>query len=130
MSSFAPLDHPLPLRGGVLCPDGWVAISGQVGHRDFVLVSEGFEGQLRQALTNLSAQVALHGGTLDNVVKTTVLLADIGDFDVMNRIYLEFFDADRGLLPARTAYQVAALPFGALVELDAWDCLPPPSQGR
>ena len=132
MSSFAPLEHPMPLRGSVSNPDGWVAISGQVGHRDFVLVPGGFQAQLRQALANLQAQVESHGGTLENVVKTQVLLADIGDFDLMNRIYLEFFDADKGVLPARTAYEVGALPFGALVELDGWAFIPsgPPSDSR
>ena len=51
-----------------------------------------------------------------NVVKTTVLLADIADFAAMNAVYAEFFEGDK---PARVCYQVAALPLGVKVEIDA-----------
>ena len=55
----------------------------------------------------------------DNVVKTTVLLADIADFAAMNAVYAEFFTGDK---PARVCYQVVALPLGVRVEIDAIAC--------
>jgi 2-iminobutanoate/2-iminopropanoate deaminase len=55
------------------------------------------------------------GYSFDDVAKTTVLLADIADFAAMNAIYAEFFTGEK---PARICYQVAALPMGALVEID------------
>lgn len=120
-SSFAPTGIPLPLRPVVRAGD-WLLASGQVGHKDFRLVPGGMELELRQALANLSAALSAHGATLHDVVKVNVLLADIADFDAMNPVYLDFFDLNR--LPARTAYAVAGLPFGARVELEAWAYLP------
>ena len=65
----------------------------------------------------VSGQLPIDGGyTLGDVVKTTVLLQDIGDFAAMNAVYARFF-TER--MPARVCYQVAALPMGALVEIDA-----------
>lgn len=115
--SFLPEDIPIPLRTSVRA-GGLIHISGQVGHREYVLVEGGFEPELRQALTNLRQVVVSHGASMRDVSKVTVLLADIADFDRMNRIYLEYFEA--AALPARTAFAVAALPFGARVELEAW----------
>ena len=119
--NFLPKDIPIPLRAATVA-DGLVLVSGQVGHIDYVLVEGGFEEQFRQALENLRGVLSEQGAAMRDVLKVTVLLADIEDFDVMNRIYLEYFDTDR--LPARTAFAVAALPFGALVELDAHASLP------
>jgi 2-iminobutanoate/2-iminopropanoate deaminase len=80
------------------------------------MVAGDIEAQTRQALTNLSAVLQAAGTTLANVVKTTVFLADIGEFKRMNGIYAEFFpDAP----PARSAVQAAALPLGARVEIEA-----------
>ena len=56
------------------------------------------------------------GGCFNNVVKTTVLLNNISDYGVMNEVYKEFFTMNE---PARSAYQVAALPLGALIEIEA-----------
>ena len=78
-------------------------------------IPEGIEAQTRQSLTNIFAILAEAGLGADNVVKSTVLLADIGDFGAMNAVYAEFFPGDK---PARVCYQVAALPKGALVEID------------
>jgi 2-iminobutanoate/2-iminopropanoate deaminase len=105
------------VRGG-----DWLVVSGQVGHKDFQLVDGGMEAQLRQALANLRDTLAAHGGSMSNVTKVNVLLADIADFDAMNPVYLEFFDLDH--LPARTACAVAGLPFGARVEVEAWAYVP------
>lgn len=80
------------------------------------MVSGGIEAQARQALTNLGAVLEAAGTSLANVVKTTVFLADIGEFKAMNGVYAEFFpDAP----PARSAVQAAALPLGARVEIEA-----------
>ena len=78
--------------------------------------SQGIEAQTRQSLDNLFAILGEAGMTSDDVVKTTVLLADISDFGAMNAVYAEYFKGDK---PARACFQVAALPKGALVEIEA-----------
>lgn len=75
----------------------------------------GVREQARQALTNAKAILEAAGSGLDKVVKTTVLLKDIADFAAMNEVYGDFFEDD---CPARAAYQVAALPKDALVEIE------------
>lgn len=82
-------------------------------------VPEGIEAQTRQSLTNIGHILSEAGMNYDNVVKTTVLLADIADFAAMNAVYAEFFTGDK---PARVCYQVAALPLGVRVEIDAIAC--------
>lgn len=77
---------------------------------------EGIEAQTRQSLANLGHILAEAGCTFDDVAKTTVLLQSIGDFAAMNAVYAEFFTKD---MPARMCYEVAKLPMGALVEIDA-----------
>lgn len=71
--------------------------------------------QTRQSLTNIRSILAGAGYSMTDVVKTTVLLADIADFAAMNAVYAEFFAAP---FPARAAFQVAALPKNALVEIE------------
>lgn len=78
-------------------------------------IAGGIREQTRQALTNAKAILESAGTGLAAVVKTTVLLKDIGDFAAMNEVYGEFFQTD---CPARAAYQVANLPLGALVEIE------------
>lgn len=68
------------------------------------------------ALKNLTAVLEAAGSSLDNVVKTTVFLNDINDFVTVNGVYAKYFTKD---FPARSAVQVAALPLGALVEIEA-----------
>ena len=77
---------------------------------------EGIEAQTRQSLNNLKAILESEGLSMSNVVKTTVLLSDIANFAAMNGVYAEFFSAP---YPARAAFQVAALPKAALVEIEA-----------
>ncbi len=72
--------------------------------------------QTRQALTNVRSILAEAGYTMGDVVKTTVLLADISEFAAMNAVYAEFFAEP---FPARAAFQVAAVPKGAKVEIEA-----------
>lgn len=85
------------------------------------LVEGGIQAQTRQALTNLKAVLEAAGSSLEGVVKTTVFLKDMGDFSQMNAVYAEFFTAD---FPARSAIQVAALPKGGAVEIEAVAMLP------
>lgn len=76
---------------------------------------EGVEAQATQSLKNVGALLEAAGAGYENVVKTTVYLADIADFAAVNAIYGEFFPEP---YPARSAFQVAALPNGALVEIE------------
>ena len=80
------------------------------------LMPEGIEAQTRQSLKNLGAILAADGLDFSDIAKTTVLIKDIADFGAMNAVYAGFFPTDK---PARVCYQVAALPMGALVEIDA-----------
>ena len=77
---------------------------------------EDIAAQTRQSLTNIKNILAAAGADMSNVVKTTVLLADIADFAAMNEVYAEFFTEP---YPARAAFQAAAIPKGALVEIEA-----------
>ena len=72
--------------------------------------------QTRQSLTNVKAILEAAGYTMSDVVKTTVLLADIADFAAMNAVYAEYFTENK---PARAAFAVKDLPRGALVEIEA-----------
>lgn len=97
--------------------NGTLYVSGQIP----VVPADGsvpqtIEEQTRQSLKNVGAILAEAGMTYDNVVKTTVLLDDIANFKAMNEVYAEFFTQDK---PARACYQVAALPLGVKVEIDA-----------
>ncbi|OGP70180.1 MAG: hypothetical protein A2Z73_04240 [Deltaproteobacteria bacterium RBG_13_60_28] len=83
--------------------------AGQLVEGDIVV-------QTVQVIQNLKAVLAAAGLTLKDVVKTTVYLADLADFKEMNRTYAEFFPESP---PARTTIQVAGLPRGAAVEIDA-----------
>ncbi len=76
---------------------------------------EGLEAQTRQALANLRAVLAAAGTTMDQVVKTTIFLADMNDFGRVNAIYGEAFTVAP---PARSTIQAAGLPRGALVEIE------------
>jgi 2-iminobutanoate/2-iminopropanoate deaminase len=100
-----------------ICTESTLYISGQLPiDATSGTMAEGIEAQTRQSLDNLSAILAEAGFTLDDVVKTTVLLQHISDFDVMNRVYASYFTAQ---MPARVCFEVAKLPKGALVEIDA-----------
>lgn len=77
---------------------------------------EDIVSQTKQSLLNIKAILEENGMTMADVVKTTVLLADIGEFGAMNQVYGEFFTAP---YPARAAFQVAALPKNAKVEIEA-----------
>ena len=97
--------------------DGTLYASGQLPVNPATgTMPESIEEQTRQSLANLNAILTEAGYSFADVVKTTVLLADIADFKVMNGVYAEHFSQP---FPARVCYQVAALPLGAKVEIDA-----------
>lgn len=99
-------------------------ISGQLGLdvASGQLVDGGVQVQARQALINMGEILKAAGCDYSNVVKTTVLLADINDFNRVNEVYKTFFTSN---FPARAAYQVAALPRGGRVEIEAVAVLGP-----
>ncbi|XP_062987056.1 2-iminobutanoate/2-iminopropanoate deaminase [Elgaria multicarinata webbii] len=98
--------------------DRTLYIAGQLGMdpSNGQLVGGGAKEQADQALQNIGEILKAADCTYDNVVKTTVLMADMKDFDDINDIYRQFFKCN---FPARAAYQVAALPKGARVEIEA-----------
>lgn len=98
--------------------DKLVFVSGQlpIDPATGEFAGEDIVAQTRQSLTNIKNILASDGLTMADVVKTTVLLKNIGDFAAMNEVYATFFE---GACPARAAFEVAALPKGALVEIEA-----------
>ncbi len=98
--------------GGAIYVSGQLPIDPKTG----AFPGDDIKSQTKQSLENIKAILAEAGLTLDNVVKTTVLLEDIADFDAMNEVYSTYFT---GVCPARSAFQVVALPKGAKVEIEA-----------
>jgi len=92
-------------------------ISGQLGiDPDNGVLCEGIGPQVERALKNIRGIVEAAGAGMESIVKVTVLLQSIDDFKTMNEIYSGYFNEDP---PARAAFQVAALPLGGLVEIEA-----------
>ena len=108
---------PIGPYSPILQAGEWFITSGQIGLHDGELVSGGLEAELTQIFQNLKALLAVEGLTLQNIVKTTVFLVDINDYQRMNTIYMQEFGS---LRPTRSAVAVAALPLGAVVEIEAW----------
>ena len=98
--------------GDLVFVSGQIPIDPSTGR----MVEGGIDDQTRQALRNLQAVLEAAGTRLDRVVRATVFLTDLGEFDAMNRVYATFFPADP---PARACVEVSALPKGARVEIDA-----------
>lgn len=97
--------------------NGMIFTSGQIGlDPETGVLAEGVEAQARQAMTNLKNVLKTAGAGMDDVVKTTVFVKDLADFAKVNAIYGSYFEGD---FPARSCVQVAALPAGALVEVEA-----------
>lgn len=96
---------------------GFIFVSGQlpIDPATGEFPEGGVEAQTRQSLTNIKSILEEAGSGLDKVLKTTVLLADMGDFAAMNGVYAEFFGTP---YPARCAFAVKTLPKGALVEIE------------
>ena len=98
--------------GNLLFVSGQIPIDPATG----LFAGEDISTQTRQSLSNVKAILEEAGYTLADVVKTTVLLSDMGNFAAMNAVYAEFFP---GNCPARAAFAVKELPKGALVEIEA-----------
>ena len=99
--------------GDFIFTSGQVALDPDTG----ALLGTTIEEQTAQALENLKAILEAAGTSMDNVIKATVFLTDINDFAKMNEVYARYFTGDK--LPSRSAVQVAALPKGAIVEIEA-----------
>lgn len=92
-------------------------ISGQLGiNPQTMTLPESFEGQVKNALYNLKSIVEAGGSKMERVLKVTVLLADMEDFETMNKVYFKFFPEN---YPARECYAVKELPKKAKVEISA-----------
>lgn len=98
--------------------DGWLFISGQIpiDPATHQLISDDIKGQTKQVLENLQAIIKQAGGSLGNVVKTTVYLKDMNEFPAMNEVYAEYFPKDP---PARATVEVSRLPKDVRIEIDA-----------
>ncbi|XP_028978783.1 2-iminobutanoate/2-iminopropanoate deaminase [Esox lucius] len=130
IQKHCPYTPKAPVRQGiysqVVLVDRTMYISGQLGMdvTTGLLVEGGVENQAKQALINMGEILKAAGCTYDNVIKITLLLADINDYVNINSVYKTFFSKN---FPAKTTYQVAALPRGGLVEMEAIAVLGPMS---
>lgn len=106
-----PYSQALKVNGMVYC-SGQIPLDPRTGN----LVEGGIEQQTRQVLSNLKAVLAAAGSSLDQTVMTTVFLADMGDFARVNAICAEVYGTAK---PTRSCVQVAALPRGAHIKIDA-----------
>ena len=118
---------PAPFQGApysqAVKANGFVFVSGQLALHpgETGLVEAGIAEQTEQVLANLRAILEEAGTSLENLVKTTVFLQDLSDFGGMNEVYARHV-GDRP--PSRSTVEVAKLPSGALVEIDAIAALP------
>ncbi len=117
---IATIDAPAavgPYSQGI-CAGDLVFSAGQLGIDPATgkFVPGGVEEQAHQALTNLQAVLEAAGSSLSQAVKLTVFLQDMNDFQAVNGVYAQFFGENP---PARSAVQVAALPLGGLIEIEA-----------
>lgn len=98
-----------------------LVLSGQLGMVDGQMVAGGVVAETTQAIANMAALLESEGASLTDVVKTTVFLRHMRDFQIMNEAYMAAFGDHR---PARSAFAVAELPMVALVEIEAWAYAP------
>ena len=102
---------PAIVVGDLVFTSGQIGLDAKTGQ-----LAEGFEAQFEQVFRNLTAVLEASGSNVDNMVKATVFLADMNDYNKMNELYRAKFKGDP---PARTTVQVAALPRGARIEIEA-----------
>ena len=97
--------------------DGWVFTSGQIplDPETGIMVEGGIGAQTRQVLENLRRVLEAAGTSMNRVVRATVYMTNLADFQKMNEVYAEYFSQDK---PVRSTVGVASLPRGALVEID------------
>lgn len=93
-------------------------LSGQIGNKPgtLELAEGGIEGETKQVMENIKTSLEAHGYGLENLVKCTVMLADIGQWGAFNTVYKDYFEAGR--FPARAAFGANGLAIGAAVEVD------------
>lgn len=109
-AAIGPYSQAVELNG-TLFISGQIPVNPATGE-----MPQGIEAQTRQVLKNIGAILEADGLTYNDVVKTTVMIANMADFAAMNAVYAEFFTEDK---PARVCFQAAALPKNALVEIEA-----------
>lgn len=110
-AAIGPYSQAIDSGKGLIFLSGQIPIDPAIG----AFAEGGIKEQTRQSLLNAQAILNAAGLSLANVVKTTVFLADMGDFAAMNEVYAQFFAEP---FPARSAVAVKALPKGALVEIE------------
>jgi 2-iminobutanoate/2-iminopropanoate deaminase len=98
--------------GDLVFTAGQIPLDPETG----TMVSAAIEDQTRQVLKNLAAVLEAAGSGLENIVKVTVFMTDLGQFGQMNAVYAEFFPEAP---PARSAVEVSRLPLGAMIEMEA-----------
>ncbi len=109
-AAVGPYSQAVELNGALFI-SGQLPLDPQTGE-----MPQGIEAQTRRSLDNIGYILEEAGLGYGDIVKTTVLLDDIADFGAMNAVYAEYFKGDK---PARVCYEVAALPKGAKVEIEA-----------
>ena len=112
-AAIGPYSQAIDSGAGLVFVSGQLPIDPATG----AFPEGGIKEQTRQSLTNAGAILAAAGLSLQQVVKTTVFLADMADFAAMNEVYAQFFTAP---FPARSAVAVKTLPKGALVEIECF----------
>ncbi|HEX3366333.1 Rid family hydrolase [Phenylobacterium sp.] len=117
---FPPANAASPFSEAVRAGD-LLIVSGQLGVRPGQPAA--FEDEAKRAMDNVAAVLGRHGASMNDVVKCTVLLTDMGKFAAFNSVYVGYFKP--GHLPARTAIGVGALAAGAAVEVECWAYLAP-----
>jgi 2-iminobutanoate/2-iminopropanoate deaminase len=110
--------RPLPFSDAVRVGH-MLYLSGQIGtDSSFALVPGGVRAETRQTLENIRRVLERHGSSMTQVVKCTVMLADMSEWGAVNEVYVTYFAKDR--LPARSALGVNGLALGARVEIECW----------
>ena len=115
-TAVGPYSQAIAAGGLVFC-SGQIPLVPSSG----VLIEGDISSQTKRVLENLTAVLRAHGLTMEHVVKTTVFMTDLANFGEMNTVYAQCFPNDP---PARSTIQVAALPKGANVEIEAIACKP------
>ena len=111
MGSPNGLFTPAVITGDLVFTSGQIGIDSKTGQ----LAEGGIEGQIEQVFKNLTAVLEASGSSIDHVLKATVFLADMNDYNTMNELYRKKFKGDP---PARTTVQVARLPRDAKIEIE------------
>ncbi len=109
--------HPVGPYSQVVSAGGFLFLAGQIPLTSSGTMTEGdVATQARQVMENLKAVLEAAGAGMNHVVKTTIFLADLADFETVNKVYAEYFQEP---YPARSTIQAGKLPKGARIEIDA-----------